>query len=254
METMKEKKLYWRSSLFKNKNYMAVLMVFACFLCFLFGFIFRQNQGSAKDVYYKTVENIAELKASDPSRGDNYGTAVFLNDSGLLVTNVHVVMYQKDGQMKEYRKLQIRLPVEESYRDVSLLRYNEELDIAILKLDNNQRKIKGLKIGNPKKLEYGDKVFSVGNMMNYGISIAEGIVSSPRIEIEYEGMVREVIQADINIAPGSSGGALLDKNGELIGITSFRLKDKAGDIVYGTGFAVPIDKVMEYVTSKTNIK
>ena len=163
-------------------------------------------------------------------------------------------MYQKDGQMKEYRKLQIRLPVEESYRDVSLLRYNEELDIAILKLDNNQRKIKGLKIGNPKKLEYGDKVFSVGNMMNYGISIAEGIVSSPRIEIEYEGMVREVIQADINIAPGSSGGALLDKNGELIGITSFRLKDKAGDIVYGTGFAVPIDKVMEYVTSKTNIK
>lgn len=93
-------------------------------------------------------------------------------------------MYQKDGQMKEYRKLQIRLPVEESYRDVSLLRYNEELDIAILKLDNNQRKIKGLKMGNPKKLEYGDKVFSVGNMMNYGIFIAEGIVSSPHIEIE----------------------------------------------------------------------
>lgn len=161
-------------------------------------------------------------------------------------------MYKKNGQMKEYRKLQIRLPVEESYRDVSLLKYNEELDIAVLKLNNNELKMKEIKIGNSKKIEYGDKVFSVGNMMNYGISIAEGIVSSPRIEIEYEGMVREVIQADINIASGSSGGALLDKNGELIGITSFRLKDKKGDIVYGTGFAVPIDKVMEYVSSNKN--
>ncbi len=88
--------------------------------------------------------------------------------------------------------------------------------------------------------------------MNYGISIAEGIVSAPGIEIEYEGMVREVIQIDINIASGSSGGALLDKNGKLIGITSFRLKDNKGDIVYGTGFAVPIDKVMEYVSSNKN--
>ncbi len=170
MERMKEKKLYWSSSRFKNKKYISILVVLACFLCFLFGFFFRENYGSAKNVYYKTVESVVELKASDPSRGDNYGTAVF----------------------------------------------------------------------------------SVGNMMNYGISIAEGIVSAPGIEIEYEGMVREVIQIDINIASGSSGGALLDKNGKLIGITSFRLKDNKGDIVYGTGFAVPIDKVMEYVSSNKN--
>ncbi len=252
MERMKEKKLYWSSSRFKNKKYISILMVLACFLCFLFGFFFRENYGSAKNVYYKTVESVVELKASDPSRGDNYGTAVFLNNSGLLVTNVHVVMYQKDGRMKEYHKLQIRLPVEESYRDVSLLKYNEELDIAVLKLNNNELNIKEIKIGNSKKIDYGDKVFSVGNMMNYGISIAEGIVSAPGIEIEYEGMVREVIQIDINIASGSSGGALLDKNGKLIGITSFRLKDNKGDIVYGTGFAVPIDKVMEYVSSNKN--
>lgn len=252
MERMKEKKLYWSSSRFKNKKYVLVLVALACFSSFLFGFLFRQDHGSAKDVYYKAVESIAEMKASDPSRGDSYGTAVFLNDSGLLVTNVHVVMYQKDGQMKAYRKLQIRLPVEESYRDVSLLKYNEELDIAVIRLDNKDFKIKEIKIGNPGKIEYGDKVFSVGNMMNYGISIAEGIISSPHIEIEYEDMVREVIQADINIASGSSGGALLDKNGRLIGITSFRLKDKAGKIVYGTGFAVPIDKVMEYVGSNIN--
>jgi hypothetical protein len=55
----------------------------------------------------------------------------------MSITKVYVVMYQKDGQMKEYCKLQVRLPVEESYRDAALLRYNEE--------------------------------FSVGNMKNYGI-------------------------------------------------------------------------------------
>ena len=115
MERMKEKKLYWSSSRFKNKKYISILVVLACFLCFLFGFFFRENYGSAKNVYYKTVESVVELKASDPSRGDNYGTAVF----------------------------------------------------------------------------------SVGNMMNYGISIAEGIVSAPGIEIEYEGMVREIGRAHV---------------------------------------------------------
>lgn len=65
METMKEKKLYWRSSRFKNKNYMLVLMVFACFLCFLFGFIFRQNQGSVKDVYYKSLRRYVSKRWAD---------------------------------------------------------------------------------------------------------------------------------------------------------------------------------------------
>ena len=170
-----------------------------------------------------------------------------MDNKGTLVTNAHVILYRKNGKMREYQELQIRLPMEDDYRDVSLVKYDVELDIAVLQLEDKDFIVKSIDIGNSEKLDYGDKVFSVGNTMNYGISISEGIISVPLIEIEYDGMVRKVIQSDINIASGNSGGALLNEKGQLIGITTFRLKDNEGNIVYGSGFSVPIDKVIEYL-------
>lgn len=96
-------------------------------------------------------------------------------------------------------------------------------------------------------LDFGDTVYAIGNSMNGGLSISEGIIGIPDVFIEYEGITREAIQADITIASGNSGGALVNSKGELVGITSFRIKDSSGDVVYGTAYSIPINQVMSYV-------
>lgn len=245
---MKEKNWYWKNDQQKkNKIYIISILILVCLLCFLMMHIFRENHNSANRIFYRSVESVVELKASDESKGSNYGTAVCMDDNGTMVTNAHVVLYKKNGKTRKYKKIQVRFPMEDDYRDVSLVKYDEELDIAVLQLVGKDLTVKAIDIGNHEKPDYGDKVFSIGNTMNYGISISEGIISVPLIEIEYDGIIRKVIQSDINIASGNSGGALLNKKGQLIGITTFRLKDSEGNIVYGNGFSVPIDKVMEYL-------
>lgn len=86
--------------------------------------------------------------------------------------------------------------------------------------------------------------------MNHGIGITEGVVSLPQINIEYEDTIRNVIQCDLIINEGNSGGALLDERGRLIGITTFRLKDNMGNIIYGVAFCIPINMVIDYLNQE----
>lgn len=69
----------------------------------------------------------------------------------------------------------------------------------------------------------------------------------PLLNIEYSGAVRTVIKCDLTIADGNSGGALLDSLGRLVGITTFRTKDRLGNIVYGIAYCIPINIVMRFV-------
>lgn len=238
-------------SLYLNDNECAKTKICMCLITMLFSLIFVayicNQDNKANNIYYSSVENIVELKVSSKAVGDSYGTAVFLDNDGILVTNMHAVTYTKNGEARLYDQLQIRFPTDEEYRDVTFVKYDEELDIAVLKFELCDIKIKGIELGDSDKIDYGDKVYSIGNTMNYGISISQGIISVPNIEVNYDNVSREVIQSDINISSGNSGGALLDINGRLVGITSFRVKEPSGDIVYGIGYSIPINKVIDYV-------
>ena len=70
-------------------------------------------------------------------------------------------------------------------------------------------------------VEIGDKVYAIGNSLNNGIGITEGIISVDKVNIRYNWKIQTFIQADVLIASGNSGGALLNRKGELIGITTF---------------------------------
>lgn len=83
--------------------------------------------------------------------------------------------------------------------------------------------------------------------MNQGIGITQGIISLPLMEIVYNDLKRNVIQSDLVITEGNSGGALLNDQGELIGITTFRIKDKNGLIIFGLAYSIPIDIVENYL-------
>lgn len=200
--------------------------------------------GQPQSIYNKNLDSILELKAYTSEENFCYGTAVVLNQD-TIVTNAHLVSYIKSGKENIYEKFYVRTAKEEEYFEVQLDKYDEEIDLAVLKYDKSM-KLKPIKISN-KKLRYGDKIYAIGNGSNYGLSITTGTISNPLINVKYEDKIREAIQCDLTITSGNSGGALLDKYGRLIGITTFRTKDEKGNPVYGIAYSVPVKDVLNYV-------
>lgn len=120
--------------------------------------------------------------------------------------------------------------------------------MALLEIDRLPLRAKSIKLAN-KSLRHGQIAYAVGNSQNHGIGISKGIISVPLIRINYNDVVREVIQIDITITNGNSGGALLSDKGKLIGITTFRVRDSLGQVVFGLAYAIPIDVVMMFLNS-----
>lgn len=84
-------------------------------------------------------------------------------------------------------------------------------------------------------------------MSNYRISLTIGIIAVPHINVTYNETTRNVIQCDLTISDRNSGRALIDENGKFVGITTFRLKDKSNNVIYGISYSIPASTIMEYI-------
>ena len=164
-----------------------------------------------------------------------------------MITNAHNITYSQLGQTYSFDNISIRFVDEENYRSANIIKFDLNLDLAVIKLDIVDRKLQPIKIGNSTILNSGDEIFAIGNLSNTGLSISKGIVSIPSINVNYNNFTRNVIQCDLTISDGNSGGALINQNEQLIGITSFRLKDQSNNIIYGISYCIPINTVMEYI-------
>ena len=205
-------------------------------------FVFRID---ANKVYNDSIQSIVEVKAVKEDIGESFGTGEIIKSDGTIITNAHVVTYARLGIVNEFDNYYIRFASEEDYREVSLIKYDSDLDLAVLKLDDV--KVKVLKTTDSLKINSGDKVYAIGNTSNKGIGISKGIISVPLVNIIYEEKTRAVIQCDLTIAQGNSGGALLNEKGKLIGITTFRTKDNLGNVIYGIVYCIPINIVLDYI-------
>lgn len=204
---------------------------------------------SASGIFNSCKASILEIKAETEDVGISYGTAELISTDGTMITNAHIVTYSNLGETFTFENISVRFVDEENFREVSLIKYDTDLDIAVLKLVTIDRKITPIKIGDDNKLKAGDDVYAIGNLSNYGLSITKGIVSIPHINIKYNNITRNVIQCDLTISDGNSGGALVNSDGKLIGLTTFRLKDQSNNIIYGISYCIPINTVMEYIKS-----
>ena len=118
-------------------------------------------------------------------------------------------------------------------------------DLAILAvakknvLDDTKKKIAVAVVGDSEKLRVGEQVIAIGNALGYGQSVTYGYVSAKDRELEFSEGTLTAIQTDAAINPGNSGGALIDVEGNVIGINSAKL---ASTEVEGMGYAIPIAK------------
>jgi serine protease Do len=86
----------------------------------------------------------------------------------------------------------------------------------------------------------------LGNFANLSLSLSQGSIANNLLTLEVGGHLRDFIASDITIASGSSGGALLNIYGHLIGITTLRLKDELGNVIYGYGYSIPLKVIEEF--------
>lgn len=220
----------------------------ACLIFSILAISCDKQGKSATDIYNESIYNVVEVKATTESVGESFGTGEVISTDGHIITNAHVITYTKSGEKTAFDNYYIRFAFEDNYRAVTLEKYDSDLDVAVLKLaDLTNLNLKPITIGDSSKIKAGEKVYAIGNATNYGIGIFEGIISIPLLNVELDGTSRSVIQCDLTIAAGNSGGALLDSDGKVIGITTFRTKDSSNNVIYGIVYCLPINTVMQYV-------
>ncbi|MEP1088005.1 trypsin-like peptidase domain-containing protein [Algoriphagus sp.] len=165
-----------------------------------------------------------------PSQQVSTGSGVIISDDGYIVTNNHVIDRAETIEVVHKKR---------TYK-AKLVGTDKNTDIAVLKIEGEN--LPAIKRGSSRDLRIGEWVLAVGNPFNLTSTVTAGIVSAKERQINILGgdfPLESFIQTDAPINPGNSGGALVNVNGELVGINTAILS-RTGSYT-GYGFAVPVD-------------
>jgi serine protease Do len=167
------------------------------------------------------------------------GSGVIVSADGIVVTNSHVV--------RNAEEISVNLP-DGRHFDAKVLGDSPVYDLAVLKIEGDGFPV--ARLGNSDSLVVGEWAIAIGNPFGYLIedsqpTVTAGVVSATRRDIKAEatpsGMYKNMIQTDASINPGNSGGALVNADGEVIGINAFIFTSGGGGGSIGLGFAIPIN-------------
>jgi len=164
------------------------------------------------------------------------GSGVLVSGDGIIVTNNHVV--------KGSTEIQVVLADRREF-SARIILTDEKTDLAILKIKPGSAKLPFIKFRNSDDLEVGDLVLAIGNPFGVGQTVTSGIVSALARSQVGVSNYQFFIQTDAAINPGNSGGALIDVNGELVGINTAIFSRSGGS--NGIGFAIPANMVQSVV-------
>ena len=203
----------------------------------------------------KGVSEVRTMFGTYQQDTESSGSGIIIgeNDTELLiVTNYHVVSGSNE--------LSVVFSYDENSDNPSLVSaklkgYDSDKDLAVISValsditDEMKSQIKVATIGDSSNLQLGQEVVAIGNALGYGQSVTTGIISALNREVSVTNddgttITNKLIQTDAAINPGNSGGALLNMNGELIGINSVKV---ASSSVEGMGYAIPISDVQSII-------
>jgi len=175
------------------------------------------------EIIEDVVESVVSIR-TDVSQGSGF----IIHEEGFIVTNVHVLTGAKFAQA---------VTSDGEVKSASLIGYDAGFDVAILKISGSY---KALEFDDSDNIRIGEKVIAVGNPLGLSFSVTEGIVSA----LNRDGLDNEesYIQTDVPLNPGNSGGPLINKKGEVIGLNNFKVGGAEG-----LGFALESNVVVEKI-------
>jgi S1-C subfamily serine protease len=164
--------------------------------------------------------------------GSPHGTGFVVSADGTIVTNLHVI-----ARMKQPR---VKLPDGRSFDAVSVIGYDKERDLAILRIPATGLPV--LPLGDSRKVRVGQRVIAFGTPLGYSGTTTTGIVSAIRRHPKLPDA--RLLQTDAPINPGSSGGPLVDTKGRAVGVVTSMIYN-----AQSLGFAVPVDELRRLLKS-----
>lgn len=174
------------------------------------------------------------------------GSGFYVNKDGYAVTNAHVVDSSGNIYVEDY---------EGGTHSARVLYSDASIDIAVLKVDVavEQSFMKIADSEDPANMYCGDVVYFIGNPSNLGLLMSSALVSSSEVYLKNQsGHTQKSILLDGDVNHGNSGGALLNKNGAVVGVIYGRMENNSAsstqkDDIYGLGTAVPSKDLMEFL-------
>lgn len=163
----------------------------------------------------------------EPQRSSSLGSGVIVGEEGFILTNHHVIEAADEIEvaLADGRKLGARV-----------VGTDPETDLAVLRVQDS--KLPAMTFGQSESMQVGDVVLAIGNPFGVGQTVTLGIVSGLGRSHLGISTFENFIQTDAAINPGNSGGALVDSNGNLVGINSAIYSRSGGSM--GIGFAIPV--------------
>lgn len=225
------------------KTNFTILLITMC-LTIING-ITINNDAYSKDVEYKNEEfiNVTVYEKINPAivlieaqlpDGLSSGTGCVINKKGIILTSSHVI--------NNSSYIEVTTSKGETYKAEIIKSENENDDLALLKINPQKPLTTTIKLGDSSIVKVGQKVLAIGNPFGFNGTLTTGIVS----RIDYE---RNKIQTDAAINPGSSGGPILNTNGEVIGISQSIFNPDNNKSNIGIGFAVPANEVKKLINA-----
>ena len=216
-----------------NLNYLLII-----FLTFSATWYFISNDNnklvSASEKSISSVVTISSTNNQTYSSNKNgMGSGVIFSEDGYIVTNLHIL---------SGNNIDVKLNNGKNY-SASIIGIDKNADIAVLKISTDDLLVP-INFADSDNLKVGDKVLAIGNPYGIGTSVSSGIISATGRD--YGNPYLQLIQTDAAINPGNSGGALINENGNLIGINS-KIFSKTG-AYQGIGFAIPSNLVVQIST------
>ena len=195
----------------------------------------------SEQVYQAVLPSLVLIEAQSPNASDkskpeeSLGSGVVVDDAGDILTSLHVVASAADIQVTF---------ADGTQSSAQVMTRQPENDIAVLRADQPPAQIVPATLGNPNSLRPGDEAYAVGSPFGLYGSMSAGIVSGLGRSFKPVGSNQELknlIQIDAAVNPGNSGGPLLNRYGQVVGIVVGILNPTEQRVFIGIGFAVPID-------------
>lgn len=188
-------------------------------------------------------------QSQTPQSGE--GSGIIIKSDGYIMTNNHVIadaINSKTGKLINGAKIEVYLSSKNDVPYTAQVVGRDSLtDLAVIKID--AANLPAAKLGNSDNIKVGELAIAIGNPggLEYMGSVTVGVISGVNRKVEgTETSGFKLIQTDAAINPGNSGGALVNSNGEIIGINSVKIVAQGFE---GLGFAIPVNKAMEIVNS-----
>lgn len=188
---------------------------------------------SVSSIFYKSSSNTATAE----------GSGVIISEDGYILTNNHIINSSSSSSYYEVgkaNKITVYLYNDETEYEGTIVGTDEQTDLAVIKIDKTG--LTAAELGDSDSVQVGEFAMAIGNPLGMQSSVSSGTISAVNRSVTSDNVTYKLIQTDAAINSGNSGGALVNSQGQVIGINTLKM---SGSGIEGMGFAIPINSTKD---------